>query len=387
MKKKQFIKVLRNLGLGLPSDSFSNNRRKFKDKAFSGTVLIVGAGAAGMYAGYLLKQKGVSFKIIEASSQIGGRMKTNHSFTDFPIALGAEWIAKLNPKFGDIIEAKEAFKKLPKASYAADDTYGTWRKGKLTIDILGFFNYKKFINNSWLGFFQEFIAPTIRENIVFDTPIRLIDYSGQQVSVQSDKKQYTADRLIFTAPVSLIQDESIRFAPALPQKKQEAIQNTVVWDGFKAFFAFEKKFYPSFVDYTIYPKKSGQVSLYDAAHGQKSNKNILGLFSVGLPAKKYASLNEADFKREILVELDHIFDGQATKYYINHITQNWSNEPFAKGAYVNDYASQKFNTQLQKSVAHKIYFAGDSYIAGSDWGNVHNAIESAVQSIKEVLSK
>ncbi len=58
-------------------------------------VLIVGAGIAGLTAGYRLKQAGVPVDIIEASNQIGGRIRT------LPSALGTSLNAELGGEFID----------------------------------------------------------------------------------------------------------------------------------------------------------------------------------------------------------------------------------------------------------------------------------------------
>jgi monoamine oxidase len=55
-------------------------------------IIIVGAGASGLYAGRLLKDKGFPVTIIEASSTHGGRIKPILTFSDYPIELGAEEI-------------------------------------------------------------------------------------------------------------------------------------------------------------------------------------------------------------------------------------------------------------------------------------------------------
>jgi monoamine oxidase len=55
-------------------------------------TLIIGAGAAGLAAGRLLHDSGHDLLIIEARDRIGGRAWTDHTFADFPIELGAEFI-------------------------------------------------------------------------------------------------------------------------------------------------------------------------------------------------------------------------------------------------------------------------------------------------------
>lgn len=62
------------------------------DITFKGKVLIVGGGAAGIYAGQLLLNNGIDVTILEASNRLGGRIHANTSFSDLSIELGAEEI-------------------------------------------------------------------------------------------------------------------------------------------------------------------------------------------------------------------------------------------------------------------------------------------------------
>ncbi|MBC7870410.1 MAG: FAD-dependent oxidoreductase, partial [Chitinophagaceae bacterium] len=55
-------------------------------------TLIIGAGAAGLAAGRVLHDSGHDILILEARDRIGGRAWTDHTFADFPIELGAEFI-------------------------------------------------------------------------------------------------------------------------------------------------------------------------------------------------------------------------------------------------------------------------------------------------------
>ena len=59
------------------------------------STIIIGAGAAGITAGYTLLQHGFNdFVILEASSTYLGRIKKLDylQLTNFPIDIGAEWI-------------------------------------------------------------------------------------------------------------------------------------------------------------------------------------------------------------------------------------------------------------------------------------------------------
>lgn len=83
---------------------------------YNGNVIVIGAGAAGLYAADILRVKGIKVTVLEAASQPGGRVRSlrnqtdvqyqtfsNASQADFPIELGAEVIYGSNSSWGKII--------------------------------------------------------------------------------------------------------------------------------------------------------------------------------------------------------------------------------------------------------------------------------------------
>jgi monoamine oxidase len=96
MNRRQFIRRS-SLSLAgiyfLPSLLTSCKKEEYlEDSTFEGSVAIIGAGAAGLYAAHLLSKRGIPVKVFEASDRIGGRIKPLTGFASFPIELGAEEI-------------------------------------------------------------------------------------------------------------------------------------------------------------------------------------------------------------------------------------------------------------------------------------------------------
>ena len=83
-------------GLGLASAILASNFTAGTTQTNAATppVLIVGAGLAGLVAGYRLTQAGVTVNIIEARNRVGGRVQTKLKAlgTNMPLELGGELI-------------------------------------------------------------------------------------------------------------------------------------------------------------------------------------------------------------------------------------------------------------------------------------------------------
>ena len=352
---------------------------------FTGKVIIIGAGAGGLSSGYLLQQQGIEFEILEASANYGGRMKINTNFADFPIPLGSEWLHANTDEFQKMVNDASIQTNVNTINYNSQtDTYAEWENGQLNVSPLNDSDIK-FVNYSWFNFYEDYIVPSITGKITYDTIVQSIDYTADQIIVNTQNGQHIADKVIVAVPLKILQDGDITFTPTLPQDKADAINESVIWDGFKAFIEFSTKFYDTQIGFDISPTSDGQKLYYDAAYGQNTFKNILGLFAVGKPVEDYANLSDTELKDFMLSELDQLYANQATPNYINHISQNWNNEPFIKGGYVTDEADWRTIRELGKSVDDKVYFAGGAYTDGTDWVSVHAAAQSASDAVGEVL--
>src|SRR5476651_1575617 len=56
------------------------------------SVIVIGAGIAGIAAAQRLQRAGCRVTVIEARQRLGGRIWTDHSWPDAPVDLGASWI-------------------------------------------------------------------------------------------------------------------------------------------------------------------------------------------------------------------------------------------------------------------------------------------------------
>jgi monoamine oxidase len=108
MQRRQFIKntiLTAGGGIVLANCGSTDSPTPANQPEYSGKVAIIGAGAAGLYAGFLLQQKNIDFTIFEASDVIGGRVRALKGFVDFDIELGAEEIHGKKTVWYDIVKA------------------------------------------------------------------------------------------------------------------------------------------------------------------------------------------------------------------------------------------------------------------------------------------
>ena len=91
MQRRDFIK---NTVFTTGAIAFGSCKEEdpYAEREYKGQIAIIGAGAAGLYAGYLLAEKKANYTIYEAADQIGGRIRSLKGFVDFDLELGAEKI-------------------------------------------------------------------------------------------------------------------------------------------------------------------------------------------------------------------------------------------------------------------------------------------------------
>ncbi|MEO1059556.1 MAG: FAD-dependent oxidoreductase, partial [Actinomycetota bacterium] len=263
---------------------------------------------------------------------------------------------------------------------------GYYDGSELVIEPLGDFNYLNFANGSWLDFFDDHIVDAISDQITFNTEVVEVDYTNTPVRLTTaDGEVHAANQVIVTAPIAVLQRGGIRFVPPLPADKQAALDAAVVWGGIKVFVEFAERFYPTFLEFADSDTTTGQRTYYDAAAHHSSDTNVIGLFAVGTAAEPYQAHTGDDLRDYVLAELDEIFDGAASRTYIGHVAQNWSNEPFIEQAYLNDYADPAIPPALASPLGDRVFFAGDAYTTHDDWGGVDDAAQSARDAVALIV--
>ena len=167
------------------------------------------------------------------------------------------------------------------------------------------------VNFTWFDFFNDYIAPDVIENLVLNCQVDFIEWSTSPVEVScSDGRQWTADHVIVTVPIKILQDKDIVFQPALPEAVREAVEKYTFMPGLKVFMKFKEPFYREAfefaTDYEGVKIESSGRYFYSVAFGQDTEQNVLGIFAVGDPAKKFINMSDDEVFTTILAQLDGV---------------------------------------------------------------------------------
>jgi monoamine oxidase len=115
VKRRQ---ALRHLGFGFSSAvagatwlSSCKKDDPVPEVIYDGTVIVIGAGPAGLYAADILMSKGINVTVLEATDQIGGRVTSlrnqedlpYQSIADFPVELGPDYWQGNDSVLGKIV--------------------------------------------------------------------------------------------------------------------------------------------------------------------------------------------------------------------------------------------------------------------------------------------
>jgi len=444
MDRRKFIQQTALLSIGgllLPSALLSSCRPDtlFEDTSFQGKVIIIGAGAAGLYAGYILKSKGIDFQILEAAPNYGGRTGKITGFANFPIDTGAQWMHGKNSIVSDIVEQSDTqitlddssekywfnnqiVSSLPRdineifeeeenvpdvsfADFAVQNGYGDEYKniveaiaGDSGADASNISAYWKIMEEenwsagdddfkfeeTFFDFIEKQIAIHVQDQIQLNTAIKQIDYSGSTITVTDNNSNvYTADKVIITVPITILKSGDIEFVPALPTEKTTAFSKIGMDAGMKVFLKFNTKFF----DENIF---GGNIcaSYSDDSIGKVQDDNILLAFIMGQQAEYLTSLgSDSAITNALLQELDTMYNGQATASFVASHVQNWTTNPFVRGAYsFSTVGMGDARKVASETVAKKLYFAGEAMNINGHHQTVHGAIETGYREVINLIT-
>ena len=112
MKRREVIQKLAYTvpaGMAFPSLLSSCDQNKIiPTPVYDGNIIIIGAGASGLYAAQQFLDKNIEVKVLEATDRYGGRIRLQKDFFDFPMEEGSDWVYGNDNLWYSTVEAANA---------------------------------------------------------------------------------------------------------------------------------------------------------------------------------------------------------------------------------------------------------------------------------------
>lgn len=231
----------------------------------------------------------------------------------------------------------------------------------------------------------ESMLGQVYSKIQLNTIVNSIDYSGQRIQITDQQgNNYECDKVIVTVPISVLQQQSIQFLPALSETKTNAFSKIGMDRGIKVVIRFSEAFWASNTGSIL---GAGPVPEYwiTSAGGRSASDHVLTAFIMGPHADALASQGDTMITT-ILDDLGIMF-GDVSPLYLAHHIEDWGNHPHIRGAYSYDKpGTGNARSILAESISGKIFFAGEAAHTQSHHATVHGAIETALKTVSEILA-
>ena len=110
---------------------------------------------------------------------------------------------------------------------------------------------------------------------------------------------------------------------------------------------------------------------------------------MGEQAEYLTSLgSDSAITSELLKELDTMYKGKATASFLASHVQNWTTNPFIRGAYsYSTIGMGDARVVAAKPIEEKIYFAGEAMNTNGHHQTVHGAVESGYNAVLSLLKQ
>ncbi|MEP6707990.1 MAG: NAD(P)/FAD-dependent oxidoreductase [Pyrinomonadaceae bacterium] len=445
--------------------------------ARNNSVLIVGAGAAGLAAARDLASAGLPVTVIEARDRIGGRVHTIHDESlNLAVELGAEFIHGKHPALFKLLDSSSTtFSDVTDRHWYFENgvlsrSHDFWNKLTALFDLMSKEKpdqtFAKFLDSLpddpetnrakdvATRYVQGFHAADIKragvhgliaaneaeekiegdhsfrvmagyESVVqrlneaakqqgavvhLNTVLREIHWRDDIIdaicllgSASGEREQhFAASHAVITLPLGVLQQKSsargaVRFVPALPPEKQNAIRDIPVGHVMRVILVFRERFWEQLdIPGTGVKEDLSQLGFIHYPEARiptwwsllPLHAPVLIGWAGGIVAEKFARLSEAEMVSTALGSLKKIFgvsERSLREMLARSYMHNWNTDPFSRGAYAY-LPVDGLNAQqaLARPIQNRLFFAGEATSVGHI-GTVHGAIESGQRAAKEIL--
>lgn len=399
-------------------------------------VVVIGGGAAGIAAARRLHDAGVDCLLIEARQRLGGRAWTIDG--DVPVDLGCGWLhsAERNPWVeiaqaqgraidrspppwtrplfnsaysaadrADFVETLEAFRhrvgefgdtEPDRPASAFVDPSGRWAKlidavstyySGVELDRVSARDLGRYADDgvNWRipqGYGATIAAHAAGLRIMLGCPVHRVDHGGRRLGIETADGTVTADAAIVTLPTSLLAEERLAFAPALPEKTEAAAGLPL---------GLADKLYLTLSDAEEFDTDrsfNGRTDRTETAAYQVRplGRPLIECYFGGALAAGLEAGGQAAFHDFAVSELTGLFGNDFARRVKPVHHHAWLADPFSRGSYSCALPGKAdCRTALAAPVDGRLFFAGEA-CSTHDFSTAHGAYLSGITAADQVLS-
>ena len=355
-------------------------------------VLILGAGMAGLVAGYELSKLGHNVTFLEARTRPGGRVLTlrepfsdglyaeagaaripdNHELT---LKYVKEFALELEPFYPSRLSAvrfdRGRREEVPIEGFTdamtrnlGDGLGGAperWHKIKGGSDLL-----------------PRAFAEKLSGKIQFGAAVVKLEQNAKEARVVflKDGRQQvlTADSVICTIPFSVLRNIELS---ALSARKKDVIKNTRYDAVSRVYLQTRNRFWEE-KGLNGFAFTSGAIEVWQPSWNQPGPRGILMTYARPGEAERVTKLKEKDRIETTLKQLDSIFGGLRQNF--EHGTSKcWTEDQWARGAWAFVGPMDFFTASVPEG---RIHFAGEHLSPWFSW--MQGALSSGLKVVKEI---
>lgn len=219
--------------------------------------------------------------------------------------------------------------------------------------------------------------------------VTAISYSSDgEVTVTTNQGALTAQRVIVTLPLGVLQSGAVSFSPALPASKQTAIDKLGMGILNKCYLRFPQAFWDTKVDWINYiPGASsyGQWAEWLSLARPTGQPILLG-FNAAAFGREIESWSDQRIVESAMSTLRTMY-GTNIPNPTDAIITRWGSDPYAKGAYSCDVlgSTPEMRVDLAAHIQHRVFFAGEA-TERQYFQTVHGAYQSGIRAADEILA-
>ncbi len=212
--------------------------------------------------------------------------------------------------------------------------------------------------------------------------VRMIDWADGVRAIADGGEDYSADVAVITLPLGLLQSGRLRFAPALPPMKKEALSGLKMGPVMKLVYLFDEPLLASSIG-AIYARGNPPM-WWSPSLGREGGATVWTGFFSGDYAREMLALGEEQAIQKGLETLRQEI-GDPTLQHVKARWVNWPEDPYALGGYsVCLPGHYEARDKLAKATP-PLYWAGEASAPHHLTAMVHGAYFTGQRAAQEIV--